>query len=194
MVKLLCLGLFIRWDKADKDRGPLQQGQAARTWGSVTWHSHGISCNHSASRRKKNTQSRERLTQYCTAPSTTVSFNHRTSSSVVSVVWNWWVSLAGKLYAPFPIQKQVCHGKSLFFSLEIYCCEDLNMCWLTHFTLRMLTTVSCSQDLLINQTEDPASLFKKPWWYPVYSAISWGSHHTLFGLIRWKHEDHLQLY
>ena len=42
MVKLLWMGLFIRWDKVDKDGGPLQQGQAAWTWGSVTWHTDSI--------------------------------------------------------------------------------------------------------------------------------------------------------
>ena len=38
MVKLLCLSLFIRWDRADRDGSPLQQGQAAPTRGSVTWY------------------------------------------------------------------------------------------------------------------------------------------------------------
>lgn len=38
MVKPLCLSLFIRWDKADRDGSPLQQGQAAPTRGSVTWY------------------------------------------------------------------------------------------------------------------------------------------------------------
>lgn len=59
MVKLLCPGLFIRWDKADKDGGPLQQGQAAWTWGSVTWHTHGISDSRSAPLTKTPSPSRE---------------------------------------------------------------------------------------------------------------------------------------
>ena len=194
MVKLLCLGLFIRWDKADKDRGPLQQGQAARTWGSVTWHSHGISCNHSASRRKKtHSQGRDwhSIVQHLARQSVSIT-EPVPVLSVLSGIDEW--ALQVNFTHLFLSKNKFAMAKAFFFSLEIYCCEDLNMCWLTHFTLRMLTTVSCSQDLLINQTEDPASLFKKPWWYPVYSAISWGSHHTLFGLIRWKHEDHLQLY
>lgn len=58
------------------------------------------------------------------------------------------MSLAGKLYAPFPIQKQVCHSKNLF-SLEMYSCEDsITMCGLIHFTFRMLTTVHVAKTYL----------------------------------------------
>lgn len=118
-----------------------------------------------------------------------------------SKVWNWnvltCIQTICTIFTPHnkKTKKNIftCHN-NLFSSWNSF--EDfIGIYWVIQIWFSILTTASCTATVYFeNQTEHLGYLFKKPWRYSVYSAISSTSQHTLFGLIRWKHEDHLQLY
>lgn len=151
MVKLLCLGLFIRWDRADKDGGPLQQGQAAWTWGSVTWHTPSIA------------PTIRHLAKKCApADGRHIRFDF---------------CLTGKLVL-FRVErlllKQTKGKFDLFFYLilslyQLFCFTDLLLWGLDEHVLTITLHV---YTINYTVTRDLGSLFTKPWQRSVYSAIS----------------------
>lgn len=121
MVKLLCLSLFIRWDKADRDGSPLQQGQAAPTRGSVTWYtqSTGPTIQHLS----QQAHAANRLT---------------TASKICRLQSQVWILRL----PPWNTARELQQATAMLLLGAAQVWRTLSMCWQGHFTPRMLTTAS----------------------------------------------------